>query len=134
MTASELDARYGRTPGRRARTRLVAVAAAIGVTLVVGAWILWVGLLGPAASVEAKNLGFSALSDTEIEVRWQLTAPAGAEVSCAVKAVSAGHAVIGWRIVEVEPSDRVTRVLSETLRTSETPDGGSVPRCWLTGG
>lgn len=132
MTASGLDARYGRTPARRARTRLLAILAAIGVALVVGAWVVWVGLLGPTASVEAKNLGFATFSDTEIEVRWQLTAPPGSAVSCAVKAVSAGYAVVGWRIVEVEPSDQAVRVLTETLRTSEPPDGGSVPRCWLT--
>ncbi|QNO36843.1 DUF4307 domain-containing protein [Protaetiibacter sp. SSC-01] len=126
-----LDERYGRTPAHRARMRLVAIAAAAGVAVVVVAWVVWVGLLGPSASIEAKDVGFGELTDTSVEVRWQLTAPAGAEVSCAVKAVSEKHAVIGWRIVEVPPSDEATRLLRATLRTSEQAVGGSVHRCWL---
>ncbi|AYF98442.1 DUF4307 domain-containing protein [Protaetiibacter intestinalis] len=132
MTANDLDARYGRTPARRARLRLLAVLAAIAVAVVVGAWVVWAGLFGAAASIEAKDLGFEALSDASVEVRWQLTAPAGHAVSCAVEAVSEKHAVIGWLVVEVEPSQQTTRTLSATLRTSEPPVGGSVFRCWLT--
>lgn len=132
MTQSELDSRYGRTPAHRARMRLVAALAAVGVAVAVIGWVVWVGLLSPDASIEAKDVGFVELSDSSVEVRWQLTAPAGAPVSCAVKAVSEKHAVIGWRIVEVPPSETTTRVLRETLRTSEPPVGGSVYRCWLT--
>ncbi|TXK19557.1 DUF4307 domain-containing protein [Homoserinibacter sp. GY 40078] len=131
MTASELDTRYGRSPARRARTRAVAILAAIGVTVVVIAWVVWVGLLGPGASLETKDVGFETLSDTSVEVRWQLTAPAESDVTCAIKAVSEKHAVIGWKIVEVPASPETTRMLSETLRTSEPSVGGSVFRCWL---
>lgn len=132
MTASKLDARYGRTPARRTRARLFAAVAAAGVAVVVVAWVMWAGLLGPSASLEAKDLGFQTLSDTSVEVRWQLTAPADAPVSCAVKAVSEKHAIVGWRVVEVEPSPQLTRNLSATLRTSEPAVGGLIYRCWLT--
>ncbi|MFT4283942.1 MAG: DUF4307 domain-containing protein [Protaetiibacter sp.] len=134
MTQSDLDARYGRTPAHRARMRVLALLAAVGVAVVVVAWVVWVGLLSPAASLETKDVGFVQLSESSVEVRWQLTAPADAPVSCAVKAVSEKHAVIGWRVVEVPPASATTRVLRETLRTSEPPVGGSVYRCWLTGG
>ncbi len=127
-----LDERYGRTPAHRARMRLFAIVAAAGVAVVVVAWVIWVGVLSPSASLEAKDVGFAELSDTSVEVRWQLTASSGAEVSCAVKAVSEKHAIIGWRIVEVPPSEQTTRLLSATLRTSEQAVGGSVYRCWLT--
>lgn len=127
-----LDERYGRTPAHRARMRLFAIVAAAGVAVVVVAWVLWVGLFSPNASLEAKDVGFGELTDTSVEIRWQLTAPAGADVSCAVKAVSEKHAVIGWRVVEVEPSQETTRLVRATLRTSEQAVGGSVHRCWLT--
>ena len=129
---SELDARYGRTPARSTRMRVIAIAAAAGVAVVVVAWVIWVGLLGPAASLETKDVGYAILSDTSGEVRWQLTAPADAEVSCALRAVSEKHAVVGWRVVEVPPSHETTRILRETLRTSEPAVGGSVFRCWLS--
>jgi len=132
MTHSDLDARYGRTPARATRTRLVAIAAAVGVALVVIAWVSWVGLLGPSASLETKDVGYLAHSDTSGEVRWQLTAPADTEVSCAIKAVSEKHAVVGWRVIEVPASSETTRILRETLRTSEPTVSGSVYRCWLT--
>lgn len=131
MTADRLDARYGRTPARRARTRAVAIAAAIGVTVVVVAWVLWAGLLSPASSLEAKDIGFTTTSDASVDVRWQLTAPAASAVSCAVQATSEKHAIVGWKIVEVPPSDDTTRTLSATLRTSEPSVGGSIYRCWL---
>jgi hypothetical protein len=132
MTVNDLDARYGRTPQRRARLRLLAILAASAVAVVVVAWVIWAGLFAPAASLEAKDLGFEELSDSSVEVRWQLTAPAGSDVSCAVKAVSEKHAVIGWKVVEVEASERTTRNLAATLRTSEPPVGGLIYRCWLT--
>jgi len=132
MTADDLDARYGRTPARRNRLRLFAILAGIAVAVVVIAWVVWAGLFAPAASLEAKDLGFEELSASSVEVRWQLTAPAGSEVSCAVKAVSEKHAVIGWKVVEVEPSEQTTRNLAATLRTSEPPVGGLIYRCWLT--
>ncbi len=132
MTANDLDARYGRTPERRTRLRVFAILAAAAVAVVVIAWVVWAGLFAPAASLEAKDLGFEELSASSVEVRWQLTAPAGSDVSCAVKAVSEKHAVIGWKVVEVEPSEQTTRNLAATLRTSEPPVGGLIYRCWLT--
>ena len=132
MTTSDLDTRYGRTAERRVRTRVLASGAAIAVAVVVVAWVFWAGLFSPSASLETKDVGFVELSDTSVEVKWQLTAPANSPVSCAVKAISEKHAVIGWKIVEVEPSERTTRSLSAVLRTSEKPNGGLIFRCWLT--
>ena len=132
MTTSDLDTRYGRTAERRVRTRVLAIGAAIAVAVVVVAWVFWAGLFSPSASLETKDVGFVELSDTSVEVKWQLTAPANSPVSCAVKAISEKHAVIGWKIVEVEPSERTTRSLSAVLRTSEKPNGGLIFRCWLT--
>ena len=108
MTHDDLAARYGRTPARTARLRFVAIAAAAGVAAVVIAWVVWVGLLGPSASLETKDVGYVATSDDAGEVRWQLTAPADTPVSCALKAVSEKHAVVGWLVVEVPPSIAVT--------------------------
>ena len=132
MSNPDLDARYGRTRARSTRMRLVAILAAAGVALVVVAWVIWVGLLSPSASLETKDVGFVSLTDSSIEVRWQLTAPPDAEVSCALKAVSEKHAVVGWVVVDVPPSPDRTRILRETFRTSEPTVSGQVYRCWLT--
>ncbi|PZQ89889.1 MAG: hypothetical protein DI534_09005 [Leifsonia xyli] len=132
MTASDLDARYGRTPMRRVRKRVAAIAAGTLLVIAVVAWLIWTAPLRPAASIESRDLDSTALSASSVEVRWQLTAPAGAEVSCAVKAVSAKQALTGWRIIEVPASDQTNRTLTATLRTSEPSIGGAVSRCWLS--
>jgi hypothetical protein len=111
--------------------RFIAIAAAAGVALVVIAWVVWVGLLGPSASIETKDVGYVAVTEDTGEVRWQLTAPSDTPVTCALKAVSEKHAVVGWLVVEVPPSTETTRVLRATLRTSEPTVSGSVYRCWL---
>jgi hypothetical protein len=132
MTASDLDARYGRTPARRTRARLIAIAAAIGVTVVVTAWLVWAGAFSPTASIESKDVGYLATSDDSGLVRWQLTTPADTAVSCSVKALSEKHAVVGWRVIDVPPSSETTRILRATLRTSEPTVSGGVHKCWLT--
>lgn len=132
MTSSDLDARYGRTPARTMRMRLVAVAAAIGTALVVVSWVIWAGLLSPTAALETKDVGYLATSDEAGLVRWQLTAPAGTAVACSVKAMSEKHAVVGWRVIEVPPSPETTRILRATLRTSEPTVSGGVHRCWVS--
>ena len=55
--SSALDARYGRTPARRRTARWWAIGVAIAVAAVVVAWVAWVGLLGPDASVDAADRG-----------------------------------------------------------------------------
>ena len=51
-------------------------------------------------------------------MRWQLTAPADTDVSCALKAVSEKHAIVGWlkRAEGVDHYDRGTRFTPFTLR------------------
>lgn len=134
MTSNDLAARYGRTPARRARMRLVGIAAALGTAVVLIAWVVWAGPLSSTASLETKDVGYLATSDDTGLVRWQLTAPADTAVTCSVKAMSEKHAVVAWRVIEVPPSSERTRILRATVRTSEPTVSGGVHRCWLSGG
>ena len=131
MTQPSLDERYGRTPVRAARTRLVAIGAGVGVAVVVVAWGLWAGLLSPASAIETKDVGYEVVADDAVEVRWQLTVSADTAVTCALRAASEKHAVVGWKLVEVPPAEQHTRILTESLRTSEPAVVASVYRCWL---
>jgi hypothetical protein len=127
-----LDERYGRTVGTRRRARLLAVvagAAAVGVAI---AWVIWVGLFGPGASLDTRDLGYAQHGDDEIEVRYEVTAQAGARVSCAVQALSNDFSIVGWKVVALPVSDQRTRQLRETLRTTEPAVTGLIYRCWLT--
>ncbi len=129
---SDLDARYGRSPQATRRNRRIAVVTAISFALVFGAWLLWAGLLQTPAQLEVRDTGFLILDDRAISVRWEVSTDTGNEVSCAVQALNSSFGIVGWSIVEIPASNQRTRVLTETLRTSELAVTGLIYRCWLT--
>ncbi|HEV7742858.1 MAG TPA: DUF4307 domain-containing protein [Pseudolysinimonas sp.] len=132
MNTSTIDARYGRTPGRSRRSRLIAIVAAAGVVVVVVAWVLWVGLFGPASGLGSRDLGYVIHGDSAVEVRYEVTVDAGRSASCALQALNSDFGVVGWKVVDIPPSTKGTRQFRETLRTSETAVTGLIYRCWLT--
>jgi len=131
MTVNELDARYGRTPERSRRARLIAIGATVVGVILVGAWAVWAGVFSPGAALEAQTVGSEPLGDDEILVRFQLSATPGATVSCVVEAQSEKHAIVGWKLVELPPSDEYTRFFEERLHTSEPAVVGLISDCRL---
>jgi uncharacterized protein DUF4307 len=129
---STLDSRYGRTPERRRRTRLIGVIAAAGVLLAVAAWVVWVGLLGPSASLGSRDLGYVLHGDTGVEVRYEVTMDGGQTASCALQALNGDFGIVGWKVVDIPAAQKGTRQFRETLRTSEQAVTGLIYRCWLT--
>ena len=132
MSTDPIEARYGRNPERSRRGRLLAVIAAAGVGVVVVAWVVWAGLLGPDASLGSRDLGYALVGDDAIEVRYEVTVDAGRDVSCALQALNDTFAIVGWKVVAIPASDEGTRQFRETLRTSEPAVTGLIYRCWLT--
>ena len=130
--STELDARYGRTAGRRRRRRWIAIGAAIAVVVVMVAWVAWVGLFGVGASIETQDVGYVVVSGHEIEVTSQVTADPGTKVSCSVQALNEKFAIVGWKVVELPASDARNRVFTQKVRTSEPAVSGLIGSCWLT--
>lgn len=130
--STSIEARYGLSPQRRRRARLLAILAAVGVTLAIIAWVAWAGLLAPGASLESRNLGYALIGDDAVEVRFQITMDAGRTASCALQALNDTFAIVGWKVVTIPASELGTRQFSETLRTSEPAVTGLIYRCWLT--
>ncbi len=127
-----LAARYGRTP--HSRRRRVAIAIGVGGAVLATAvvWVIWVGLLGPGASLEARDTGFTIASDESVDIRFDVTSEPGTAVSCALQALNPRFAIVGWKIVDLPPSDQRTRVFEVNVRTIETATTGLIYRCWLT--
>ncbi len=132
MSTDLIETRYGRSPERRRRKRLLGIVAAVGVTAVVLSWVVWVGLLGPNASLGSRDLGYDLVGDDAIEVRYEVTMDAGQTASCALQALNNTFAIVGWKVVTIPASDEGTRQFRETLRTSEPAVTGLIYRCWLT--
>lgn len=132
MSTDPIEARYGRSPERRRRGRLLGILAGAGVTVAVVSWVVWVGLLGPNATLGSRDLGYSLVGDDAVEVRYEVTVDAGKTVSCALQALNDTFAIVGWKVVAIPASDEGTRQFRETLRTSEPAVTGLIYRCWLT--
>ena len=131
-TQQLLDERYGRTPDAERRTRRLMIIAGIVFAAVFTAWVVWGGLSGTNAELEVRDLGYANVTDTSIEVRWEVSVEPGTTVSCAVQALNESFGIVGWRIVELPASADRTRVFVETIRTAEPPVTGLPYRCWLT--
>ncbi|WP_378147058.1 DUF4307 domain-containing protein [Cnuibacter sp. UC19_7] len=132
IESSEIAARYGRTKGRRFRGKAFAIGGTITALVVAGAWVVWAGLDGDSASIQATDTGHQVVDDTTVTVDWNLSAPAGASVRCAIQAMNADFRTVGWKVVDVPPSDSAIRPLSETVRTTELATTGLISSCWLS--
>ncbi len=130
-TQERLDARYGRTPGAERRTRTQMIIAGVIFAVVFTAWVVWGGLSGTNAALETRDLGYSAVTPTTIDVRWEVSATPGDEVTCALQALNESFGIVGWRIVELGASTERTRMFVETIRTAEQAVTALPYRCWL---
>jgi hypothetical protein len=129
--AERLAARYGRTSEARRRQRAFGIIGAIGVAVVLVAWIVWAGPLRTSSQFQARDLGFSIIDERQIVVQFEITVTPNTQMTCAVQALSAEYGIVGWRVVDIPPSSQRTRVFEQTLRTSEKPVTGLLYRCWV---
>lgn len=126
-----LDERYGRTAGAERRTRTAMIVAGVIFAVVFTAWVVWGGLSGTNAELETRELGYANVTDSSIDVRWEVSVTPGTAVSCAVQALNESFGIVGWKVVDLPPSTERTRVLVESLRTAERPVTGLPYQCWL---
>lgn len=127
-----LDARYGRTPERKRRTRRFAWIGASGFAVAVVAWLIWGGLDGLQTDVEVLDVGYAIVDDGTVSVTSQVTIEPGNAARCAVEAQNEAHAIVGWKVVDVPASDLRTRSITEEVATTELAVTGLINRCWLT--
>ncbi len=103
----------------------------MAVVVAVVAWFGWSTLTNPANGVRADDTAFH-LEDRAVTVSFQLTAPAGTAVACAVEALDEEYGVVGWKIVEIPASDAHIRAFTETVPTLAKATTGLVNSCWVT--
>ncbi|MDQ1556443.1 MAG: hypothetical protein QOI02_1445 [Actinomycetota bacterium] len=130
--SNDLDARYGRSPGSRRRTRIWVASLAGALLVAFAVWLAWGGLLGPSSQVEAQDTGHVVRGNTSVDIRWQLSVPPGSPSSCALQALNLDFGIVGWKIVHIPASPQRTRQFSDSIRTSEQAVSGLIYRCWLT--
>lgn len=131
-TSADLDRRYGRTGRDRRTQRLILLIAGGLFALVFLAWVVWAGLDGTAPTLEARDTKHAILDEHAVRVEWNLSVAPGTPTACVVEALNPEFVVVGWKVVEIPPSNDYTRSFSETVRTAQQSNTGLIYRCWLT--
>lgn len=127
-----LDARYGRTPQRRLRERIVFIVAGAMFVVVFAAWVVWAAFDNGQGNIEAQDLAHSIIDDASVSITWQVSVKEGTAVSCALQAQNEAHAIVGWKIVDLAASTTFHHRYQEVVRTSQRAVTGLIYRCWLT--
>ncbi len=128
-TQDMLDERYGRTRSTGRRWVRGAVAA-LG-ALVVGLFV-WMTVANSLDAVDVDTTGFEVVDEHSVVLSFQFTAPVGRAVACAIEAQDEEHGVVGWRVVELPPSEAHVRAFRETIPTTAAATTGFVNSCWVS--
>lgn len=126
-----LDARYGRTPKRHRRDRIIMIVVGILFGIIVTAWVVWAGLDGTRGELATQDVAYSIVDDANMSITWQVSVKSGTPVACALQAQNEAHAIVGWKIVELAPSENFNNRYKEDLRTSQRAVTGLIYQCWL---
>jgi hypothetical protein len=132
VSASDLNARYGRTVNRRRRNWVFAIGFGGAIVIVFAAWAIWGGLFVPSASIDTEPVGNSRVSANQILVRWEISENPGTRAKCAVQALDQNFGIVGWKIITIPPSSQSSRTLSTVVRTAQPAFSGLIYLCWPT--
>ncbi|KQM37706.1 MULTISPECIES: DUF4307 domain-containing protein [Microbacterium] len=128
-TQALLDDRYGRT--RSPRRRIVGWSIVAVLALGAIGYLGYTTFASSAASVTATDTGFTVTDDKSVTASFQITAPVGKPVACALEARDEDHGTVGWRVVQYPASDDASRAFSETIPTLSLATTGFVNACWV---
>lgn len=126
-THDMLDERYGR---RRSPARRWIMALGLLVALAVIALFGWWTVQGALRAVDSDTTSFEVADEHSVTLGFQITAPPGAAVACAIEAQDEEHGVVGWRVVEIPASDLHARAFREVIPTTALATTGFVNSCW----
>ncbi|WP_295840372.1 DUF4307 domain-containing protein [uncultured Microbacterium sp.] len=128
-TQAQLDDRYGRTRSPRRRFAGWAVVAVLALGAI--GFLAWTTVSNSLGSVTATDTGFTVVDDRSVSATFQITAPTGQPVACALEARDEEHGTVGWRVVEYPASEDHTRAFTEQIPTLSLATTGFVNACWV---
>jgi hypothetical protein len=132
VSATDLNARYGRTVNRRRRNLIIAIGFGAIVVIVFALWTIWGGLDTATASIDTEPIGNIRISSNQMEVKWEMSEAPGTKAKCAIQALDENFGIVGWKIITVPPSSYGTRNLSTIVRTAQPAVSGLIYLCWPT--
>ena len=127
MTLDDLDARYGRRPGRD-RRRLLAAALATFLAVAL-AWAVWAGATVTRARIDWQATAVDASDPALVRVSFEVTQGTARAAVCSVRATDAEGRVVGWVDVRVPASGSRRATATAAVRTVRPATDGTVVTC-----
>ncbi|WP_112244397.1 DUF4307 domain-containing protein [Kribbella monticola] len=113
-SATDLDARYGRT--RRGRRPLV--FGVVGVVALTGlVWLLWAAFVQATPPVSSRLLGYTITSPTSATATIQVDRSKNVEANCRLQAKAADFSIVGEVTLKVPADSPRRQSLEATLTT-----------------
>ncbi len=128
---THLEARYGRTPARSRRERLLGVGVLVAILLGATLWVWWVGTEQESTQLQSRDIGMTIVDDSRVEVVFEVSVEPGTVVECGVEALNTAYGIVGWVQLELPPAERFTSTHVVEVRTSELATTGLVSECWV---
>nr|WP_125131608.1 DUF4307 domain-containing protein [Microbacterium sp. 10M-3C3] len=128
-TQQMLDERYGRSRSRRRRIVGWSVLGVLATAAV--AALGWTTVQRSIESVNIDGLSYAVEDARTVSVTFQLTAPPGRDIACAIEAQDEEHGIVGWRIVRYPAAESHGQQFTEIVPTVAEATTGLVNSCWL---
>ena len=127
MNENLLQQRYGLGKTKK-RDRVWAIALA---SLALVGFLVWaiIFTINGADRVTTRDVGFTVNDECSTEVVFEVSRNPGQSVVCDVQVLSQSFAVVGLKILTVEPSAQRSVVISTTVTTTELGTSGLVAGC-----
>jgi hypothetical protein len=120
-----LRERYGqKAAADPKRFRLFAI---VGVTLMT-ITAMWFGFANHS-TISHQDVGFRVISEWETEVDFEITKPTDVSVICSLEALNNSYLSVGYKEVEIGPSDSRTNRFTVSVLTTERAVTGLVDEC-----
>ena len=127
MDQAELLAkRYGVKQSNPKRNKVLAIVGVAALTITAA----WFGFAN-YSPLSFQDLGYRVLSDTRVEVDFEITRPQGADVVCSLEALNNQFAPVGWIELVIPGSDSTKVRNTVTINTTELAVTGLVDECRL---
>jgi hypothetical protein len=122
-----LQERYGRG---KTQKRDRAMVIGLGSIFLI-AFLIWavVFVVQDANRVTHRDIGYTILSESRAEIIFEVTRKPGAKVSCTLQVLNQNFAIVGYKTLEIAPSQSKSQVISTTINTTELGVSGLVDEC-----
>lgn len=127
MTENLLQNRYGHGRNRR-RDRRLGIAVGSVALLAFIFWAIWFSV-DDANKVTSRDVGFTVIDELSTEVIFEVSRNPGQIVSCDLQVLNQSFAVVGFKTVEIAPSNSRSTVISAVVNTTELGTTGLVDSC-----